>query len=125
MNQNRKFTVNNSITKHFDDVTVGEKYNHINVHLKPNVKEYYGKLHLKYIQPGDWGDQYYFLFFDDNDNERRFLSDQYNFHFLNKVVSYPELEAVIATMKIPIVIVCYNNYKYVENMIKKLIKVNP
>ena len=125
MNQNRKFIIDNNNPKSFDDIVVGEKYNHINVHLKPNVKEYYGTLNLKYIQPAGWGDQYFFLFFDDDGNERRFLSDPYNFHFLNKVVSYPELEEVISTMKIPIVIICYNNYKYVDNMIKKIIKINP
>lgn len=122
MSEQKHFYVDNTRIENFEQVQLDKKYIHIDVHSKPNVKQYFGTLKLKYINEEN---HFFFLLYDDNGNERRFLSDQWNVHFLNPVYENIPLKETVEKIKVPIIVICYNNHKYVDNIVKKIIKVNP
>ena len=122
MSSSKQFYVDNTRTENFEQVAVDKHYIHIDVHTKPNFKQYFGKLKLKYINEQN---MFFFLLYDDEGNERRFLSDQWNVHFLNPIYENDPLKEIVSQIKVPIIVICYNNHKYVNNMINKIIKINP
>jgi len=122
MSDTKRFYVDNIRIENYDQVELDRKYIHIDVHTKPNFKQYFGTLKLKYINESN---HFFFLLYDDEGNERRFLSDQWNVHFLNPVYENLPLKEAVGKIAVPIIVICYNNHKYVDNMVKKIIQVNP